>query len=102
MPDLTLHRRNMFEPCAAAERAAVNKTNKYQLLTFQLHFHSDSLGRNKLRSLVCRGHRFSERNDTLGAYNCLMPDLMHDADKLRNYLRMEPLSIRGLCLQCSP
>ena len=46
---------------------------------------------------------YLKERDTLGAYNCLMPDLsLHDADKLRNYLRMEPSVFEELFAMLEP
>jgi hypothetical protein len=41
--------------------------------------------------------QFVEIRGKYGAYNCLMRDLrVHDYDKLRNYLRMEPSAVEEL------
>ena len=57
--------------------------------------------RRRRHSVWVRG--YLKDREKYGAFNCLMPDLhMHDAEKLKNYLRMDPTIFEDLFQKLEP
>jgi hypothetical protein len=71
------------------------------ILTSTVLLHKNLTGKKRRHSVWVRG--YLKQREEFGCYNRLLKDLrIHDKDKLRNYLRMEPSTFEELFTKVEP